>query len=178
VTVVAEPVLIGRLGGGEDATARAWAEAFGAAGIASLASDSILAALWGKVFYNAALNPLGALLGLRYGELADEPEYCRIMDRVITEAYDVARAQGVALPWARVEEYLQLFYERLVPSTYAHRSSMLQDIERGKPTEIDAICGEVCRRGDRTGVDTLTNRLLALLVRARSATAPASSHEA
>ena len=167
VTVEAEPVLFGVPGARADARAARWAAIVAEAGIRCAPCDDIDAALWAKVLYNAALNPLGALLGLRYGELAADAERRRIMDRVIDEAFRVARAEGVDLPWSDCAGYLEAFYGRLVPATADHRSSMLQDIERGRPTEIDAICGEVCRRGDRHGIDVATNRLLAMLVRAR-----------
>ena len=169
VTVEAEPVLIGSPSGGEDARAEHWAAVFRSAGIRCEATTDVLAALWAKVFYNAALNPLGALLGLRYGELAADPERRMIMNRVVGEAYSVACAEGVRLGWASVADYLDVFYGRLVPATADHRSSMLQDIERNRRTEIDAICGEIVRRADIHGIDAVVNRLLKLLVSARSA---------
>jgi 2-dehydropantoate 2-reductase len=171
VTVEAEPVLIGRPGDEADARVRAWATRFDAAGIRCEPTPNILGALWGKVFYNAALNPLGALLGLSYGELAESAQRRRVMSRVIEEAYRVAAAERTPLPWASVDRYLEIFYERLVPATAKHRSSMLQDLEKGRPTEIDAICGEVCRRGDASGTDVSLNRLLTVLVCARGSAA-------
>jgi 2-dehydropantoate 2-reductase len=176
VTVEAEPVALGRPGasGPVDDGVRRWAAVFEASGIHCEPTAGIEAVLWAKVFYSAALNPLGALLGLRYGELAANGERRRIMARVVEEAYDVARAEGVALAWRTAAEYLETFFGRLVPATAGHRSSMLQDIEKGRLTEIDAICGEVCRRGDARGIDTPLNRLLAVLVAARTAGAPAS----
>jgi 2-dehydropantoate 2-reductase len=98
------------------------------------------------------------------------------MSRVIEEAYRVAAAERTPLPWASVDQYLEIFYERLVPATAKHRSSMLQDLEKGRPTEIDAICGEVCRRGDASGTEVSLNRLLTVLVCARgSADVPAAT---
>ena len=171
VTVEAEPVLLGRPGRPADDCVRHWARTFAAAGIRCQPDDEIVGALWGKVFYNAALNPLGALLGLSYGELAADAERRAIMSRIIEEAFAVASADGARLAWRSAAEYLDLFFGRLVPATAKHRSSMLQDLERRRPTEIDAICGEICRRGDERGVDVVLNRLLAMLVTARSASA-------
>ena len=167
VTVEAEPVLLGSRHGRMQLSTD-WAAVFDRAGISCRASDDIEAAMWGKVLYNAALNPLGALLGVPYGELATEDDRRWVMDRAIEEAYAVARAEGVALPWRDAGEYRRVFYRRLVPATAGHRSSMLQDLERGRVTEIDAICGEVCRRGAAHGIDTPVNRLLSILVRERS----------
>lgn len=168
VTVEAEPVLIGapREGAGEQALR--WASVFDRAGIHCRATDSIMGSIWAKVFYNAALNPLGALLGLNYGELADDPCLRSCMVEIIEEAWDVAVAEGVELEWDSSDRYVEHFFSRLVPSTAGHRSSMLQDMERNRPTEIEAICGEICRRGDAHGLGVSANRLLLGLVRARS----------
>jgi 2-dehydropantoate 2-reductase len=173
VTVYADPVLIGVSKGGVNSplegAARAWAQRFAAAGIPSAYSEDIEAALWGKVLYNAALNPLGALLGVHYGALAADVNARALMDAVITEAFGVALAEGVTLPWLSAAEYRDVFYGHLVPSTFRHRPSMLQDLERGRPTEIDAINGEVWKRGVAHGIVTPANELLTRLVHAREA---------
>jgi 2-dehydropantoate 2-reductase len=181
VTVEAEPVAIGAPAGAPAEAAGRWAGIVDAAGVPCRATDAIHAVLWAKVFYNAALNPMGALLGLSYGELGSDPLRREVMDRVVAEAFAVARAEGVELPWSEVGQWQRLFWETLLPPTSEHRSSMLQDIERGRPTEIDAICGEVVARGQRHGVDVATNRMLLALVRERSRqgrrTAPAGGKE-
>ncbi len=87
-----------------------------------------------------------------------------VVDAVIAEALAVAAAEGVALPWATPAAYQDEFYGRLVPATFDHRSSMLQDLERGRRTEIDAITGEVWRRGERHGISTPTAAALTRLV--------------
>lgn len=172
VTVEAAPTLLGRtFVATEDEGAREWAERFSRASIPAQSTTTILAALWGKVFYNAALNPLGALLGLPYGELPQDPERRRVMDQVIEEAFAVAVADGVDLPWPSAQEYRRVFYDQLLPPTVRHRSSMLRDLERGRPTEIEAICGEICRRADEHGLDVWANRVLLALVRGRSSAA-------
>jgi 2-dehydropantoate 2-reductase len=177
VTVFAEPVLLGAWpvqgGGGQHSLARErardWAERFARAGVPTEFTDDVHAALWGKVLYNAALNPVGALLGVHYGALMENPDTRAIMDRVIDEAHAVALAEGARLAWKTAADYRAVFYERLVPSTYHHRSSMLQDLERGRPTEIDAINGAVWKRGVARGMVTPANELLTRLVQARSA---------
>jgi len=130
-------------------------------------TERIVPTLWEKVLYSAALNPLGALRGLTYGELAADRDGRAVMDRVIAEAFAVARAEGVALAWPDAAAYREVFYGRLVPSTASHRSSMLQDLERGRRTEIDAICGAVAARGAARGVSAPANQALAQLVHAR-----------
>ena len=174
VTVYADQVLLGAYR--RDLAAAAehahlWAECFAAAGSPTAYCDDVAAALWGKVLYNAALNPLGALLGVHYGALGGDANTRAIMDAVIDEAFAVAVAESVSLPWPSAAAYRAEFYQRLVPSTFDHRSSMLQDLERGRRTEIDAINGEVWKRGSAHGIVTPVNALLTRLVHAREALA-------
>src|SRR5262249_39426307 len=110
-TGYADPVLLGACEVGAPplrARAPAPAERLAAAGIPALPCDDIVAALWGKVLYNAALNPLGALLGVHYGALGEDPDIRAIMDAVVVEAVAVAAAEGVRLPWGTAEEYMKI----------------------------------------------------------------------
>lgn len=170
VTVCADPVLIGAPEPADDEQRRAaaWARALADAGVPAEPTDAIVAELWAKVFYNAALNPLGALLDRPYGGLAEDPEARAVMDLVIEEAFAVAQAAGITLRWPDADAYRAEFYGRLVPATARHRSSMLQDLARGRPTEIDAINGYVAARGAALGIATPTNVTLTRLIRARA----------
>jgi 2-dehydropantoate 2-reductase len=171
VTVYAEPVLVGSPDADDrrrvDA-ARRWAGHLAAAGIPAEPTDDVVAELWAKLLYNAALNPLGALLGLPYGALPADADTRATMDAVIAEAFAVARADGVVLRWPDAAAYRDVFYGRLVPATAEHRSSMLQDLERGRPTEIDAINGWVAGRAAALGVPAPVNETLTRLVHARA----------
>jgi 2-dehydropantoate 2-reductase len=170
VTVYADPVLVGSLDPGDDRRQDAavrWAAHLAAAGIPTEPTDALVSELWAKVLYNAALNPLGALLGVPYGALAADRDTRAIMDDVIGEAFAVAAADGVALRWRDAAAYRDEFYGRLVPVTAAHRSSMLQDIERGRPTEVDAINGHVAARAAALGLSAPVNALLTRLIQAR-----------
>lgn len=169
VTVFADPTAIGALAPGSDArrddAARAWAARIDAAGVPAVYTDRLAALLWAKVFYSAALNPLGALLGVHYGALPERDGSRALMDAVLDEAFAVARAEGVVLPWPSAAAYRDEFYGRLVPATYDHRSSMLQDLERGRRTEIDAITAAIVRRGRAHGIATPVNEAIARLLR-------------
>lgn len=144
------------------------ADAFAGAGIPARTTENIEGAIWGKVLYNCALNALGAALRVPYGELAAPPAWAVIED-VVREAFAVARAEGVRLAWAKPEEYLEVLRARQLPATAAHRSSMLQDLERGRRTEIDHLNGAVARLGAARAVETPVNAALAALVRFREA---------
>jgi 2-dehydropantoate 2-reductase len=168
VTVFADPTAIGALAAAShparDTAARRWSELIDRAGVPAIYTDHLSALLWAKVLYNAALNPLGTLLGVHYGALPESAHTRGLMDEVIDEAFAVARAEGVALAWTTPQQYRDEFYGRLVPATYDHRSSMLQDLERGRRTEIDAINGAVWHRGTAHGIKTPVNETLTRLI--------------
>ncbi len=173
VTVCAEPVAIGpapalqgEVAPGLERRAKEIADLITGAGIPSHWCADVMPVLWTKVLYNAALNPLGALLGLHYGALADDPDLRRIMDQVIEESFAVARRLGVALPFADTTEYRVLFYGKLVPSTYDHRPSMLADLERRGRTEIGSLNGKIADLAQSMGLAADINRTLTGLIRA------------
>ncbi|HID08369.1 MAG TPA: ketopantoate reductase family protein [Armatimonadetes bacterium] len=121
--------------------------------------------LWAKVLYNAALNPLGALLNMTYGELANDPLTRAVMNCIINEAFAVAAAIGAPMHWESADDYREHFYTQLVPPTSAHRSSMLQDLSAGKRTEIDALNGALMRIGEEHGIATPFNAVLTAWVK-------------
>jgi len=164
-TVYAKPVKVGAPWA-DDRRARFWAATLAAADLPSEATERPMPFLWEKMLYNLPLNALGAVLRLPYGALAERAESRWIMDQVMEEGFAIARADGVDLLWDRVAECRRHFYATLLPPTVAHRSSMLQDIERGRRTEIDAINGYVCRRGEVRAIPVPYNRVLTALVHA------------
>jgi 2-dehydropantoate 2-reductase len=166
VTVCAKPIQVGSLFAAELAPVAHLVKSIAAGGIPAETNTDIAGELWEKALYNCALNPLGALLAVPYGELAGAPETRRIMEDVIREIFAVARAADERLRWPDAERYLAHFYDVLLPPTRDHESSMLQDVRAGRRTEIDALCGEIARRGRALGVPTPTNAALHQLVRA------------
>jgi 2-dehydropantoate 2-reductase len=173
-TVFAEPVAIGpapAVQGAESARlkerASEVAAMLSAAGIAAHPCRDIAPYLWAKLFYNAALNPLGALLRLHYGALAADPDLRAIMDGVIEEAFAVAERMGVGLGFKSAADYRAHFYAKLIPPTLSHRPTMLYDLERRGRTEIGAINGKVAELAERLGVRADANRMLTRLIRAR-----------
>ena len=173
VTVFAQPVAIGPAPAlhREDSPvlaerARAIAAMIDAASVPTVAVDDIMPVLWTKILYNVALNPLGALLRQNYGALAADPDVRPIMDRAIDEAFAVARAVGVALPFSSAEEYRKFFYEQLLPPTVSHRPTMMHDLHVRGRTDISALNGKIVELADRIGLAAETNRTLTRLIRA------------
>ncbi len=166
ITVTADDIHIG--GFREDdvpESAIAIAGAINNAGLPCVSTPFIKRDLFAKLLYNCALNPLGAILGVHYGALGDNPHARTIMNRVIGEVFTVIDAMRESTHWDTPEAYQSYFYEKQVPATYDHRPSMLQDIENGKKTEVDALTGYVSRQGSIYGVPTPVCDTLSELVR-------------
>ncbi|MEA3281289.1 MAG: ketopantoate reductase C-terminal domain-containing protein [Euryarchaeota archaeon] len=117
------------------------------AGIPTKPSDSIMREIWHKSPYNIALNPLSAIFQVTYGQIADNPDTRWLIREMTSEAFHVAEAADVDLGMATPDEYLEILWNRKLSLTRDHRSSMLQDIIRGKRTEIDYINEKVVELG-------------------------------
>ncbi|MCS7011830.1 MAG: 2-dehydropantoate 2-reductase [Anaerolineales bacterium] len=105
---------------------------------------------WGKLLINAAINPLTAVLRVPNGALLTDPHAHAILVKLVEEATQVAAAQGISLPFA---DPLQAV-EEVARQTAENLSSMLRDVLRNAPTEIDAITGQILRFGAQSGVAT------------------------
>ncbi|MFZ5769751.1 MAG: ketopantoate reductase family protein [Bacillota bacterium] len=153
--------VIGELDGSVTERLRRLVGVFNEAGLPASSSSNIQGIIWGKLLVNVAINPLTAILKVRNGQLLEIPGAADIMKDAVAEAIAVATGAGVRLPfsdpWAHVEEVTR--------RTGANRSSMLQDVEAGRPTEIDVISGAVAREGARLGIPAPVNLTLTRLVK-------------
>lgn len=124
--------------------------------------DDLNSLRWGKLIINSGVNPLSAVLGVRNGELAHD-EHCQaILADLAREGRQTAEAYGVTLPYADPLTAMQEVIER----TRNNTSSMLQDLQRGAPTEIDAINGAIVRHAQRKGIAVPVNQTFVSLVKA------------
>ncbi len=126
------------------------------------------ALLWKKLVVNSAINPLTALLRVPNGELLQRPTARALMRALADETAAVAAAEGIRLPF----EDPGALVEAVARETAANYSSMLQDVQRGAPTEIDAICGAIVRAAQRHGITAPLNEACWRLVAAVVQTAP------
>jgi 2-dehydropantoate 2-reductase len=165
ITVHADAIHIGSLFAADLSAIEPLARAIRAGGIPCESTDSIEKDLWAKMLYNCALNPLGAILGVPYGALADAASTRALMDRIVEEVFAVMVAAGYQTHWPQPRQFLDIFYSRLVPDTAAHESSMLQDITAGRRTEIDALNGAVIRLAQEHRIPVPYNLAVYNLVR-------------
>jgi 2-dehydropantoate 2-reductase len=138
-------------------------DVFEEGGIRTRLSPDIRADLWAKVAINAGINPIAALAGVTNGRIARDRRLAALLESLVREAAGIANEEGVALDAEAVVHSAILVARR----TSSNRASMLQDLDRGRPTEIDAIAGAVVRAADRHGMDAPLNRAMLALVAAR-----------
>jgi 2-dehydropantoate 2-reductase len=157
------PTFIGEANAELSARVLDLAQAFSAAGIPTQATEHLWDLVWGKLVINAALNATCAMLGADGNDILACAAASQLTGAVAEETARVAAALGIKLPYADAAERVWQHCRDITTS----KPSMLQDMERNRPTEIDAINGAVVRAGQRAGVPTPYNEALLLLVRAR-----------
>jgi 2-dehydropantoate 2-reductase len=140
------------------------AEMLSAAGFDVGVVPDIAPTQWLKLAANCAINPLTALNGVRNGALLEDAELRATLRAAALEVGRVAEAAGVRLTADPAEEAL-----RLARVTAANCSSMLADVRRGAPTEIEALNGAIVRLAEQHGIAVPVNRRLLAQVRALSA---------
>lgn len=137
------------------------AGAFSAAGLDARVEDDVDLLLWRKLVVNAAINPLCGLTGRTNGDAVGDPDLAPLARALAAEAAQVAAAEGIAIgdPWAAVEAAAE--------ATAANRNSMLQDLDAGRRTEIDAISGAIVQRAGAHGIAVPLTEAMLRLVHAR-----------
>lgn len=140
------------------------AAAFRAAGLPCRVAPDLEALLWRKLAVSAAINPLTALSGRPNGAILEDPGLRALALAAAREVALTAAAEGLDLG-GDPGDWVLAVAER----TAANRSSMLQDLDRGAPTEIDAICGQLVARARRHGLDLPLCRWLLEAVQALEA---------
>ncbi len=138
------------------------ADACTRAGMPTHALSDARGAQWRKVIFNAATNPVGALTRLSHGRVCEREPLRRLVTGLVDEGKAVAGAQSIELD-ADPEELID--HAAKPEIAYDHKSSMLQDVEAGRPTEVDWLNGGIVRFGAEHGVPTPLNAAIWALVK-------------
>ena len=142
--------------------------------------ENLLGARWSKLLINAAYSGLGTVIGGTFGDVTGNAAPRKIAVRCMKECIDVGRASGAVFAPVQGKDITKLFYyktpvkrafaELLVPIAMKKHGgiepSMLQDLKKGKPCEIDAINGVVCEFGCKYGVPTPVNDKIVEIIKA------------
>jgi 2-dehydropantoate 2-reductase len=142
--------------------AKNYREIFMSAGFDVTVESKINEMIWEKALLNAAINPLGALLGKTNGELRNDPEVNVLMKTLLAEGCRTARSDGIEMD----EEYLEKRLITVLEETASNQCSMLQDILNGRQTEIDDINGALVEIAARNEIQIPVQVTLIRLVKA------------
>lgn len=155
------PTWIGELDGAASARVGALAAMLSGGGFKPQIVEDILGQIWTKFVHNCAINPVSALTGLRVGEISRVAEADALQSRIIEEALAVVAAKGIALvdsdPLASIKKFCLAKF---------NKPSMLQHMEQGRRTEIDALNGALVREGRALGIATPYNQAVTWMVAA------------
>lgn len=140
--------------------------------------DSLLATRWTKIMNNSSFSGMSAALGCTFGEVLDNEEALYAAANISSEVIKTLKAAGFKLVKMQGEDknYLELAcpedapklfsdYKRVWEKNRLLKASMLQDLEKGRRTEIDYINGYVCRKARELGINTPYNDLVVALVK-------------
>ena len=170
--------LIGRISGDQEAL-EPIRRAMNAAAPTVITPD-IYAELYSKLIVNSCITSLGAICGLYLGQMLRRSQARRIFLGIIREAMDVAHAQGLKVPpfGGRLDYDKLLAGDGALDNLRRHamillvglkyrrlKSSSLQSLERGRPTEIDYFNGFIAQKGEELGVDCPINRRLTVMIK-------------
>lgn len=132
------------------------AEMLTSAGIETQSTPDTLSMLWSKLVINAAICPVSALADLPNGQIVKNDKWRSLLCKAAEEGGKIAAAKGIKLSFADPVKAVLAVCEK----TASNISSMLQDIRRGRPTEIREINGAVLRAAAEMGINAPTNAML------------------
>ncbi|MBQ8323316.1 MAG: 2-dehydropantoate 2-reductase [Clostridia bacterium] len=145
--------------------------------------ENLLGARWSKLLINATFSGLGTVVGGTFGDVSENKRARKVAIRCMKECIDVGHAAGATFAPVQGKNITKLFYYKsafkraiatmLIPiAMKKHRAiepSMLQDLKKGKPCEIDAINGVICAQGKKYGVPTPVNdRIVEIIKKAQA----------
>ena len=131
-------------------------QAFNDAGLPAHASSNLDEIVWGKLIVNVAINALTGILRVPNGIIAEHTGAMAIAHAAVQEAIHVAQAHGISLPYDDAFSHAM----SVARATAGNRSSTLQDVMRGSPSEIMTINGAVVAYAEQKGIPVPVNRLL------------------
>lgn len=135
-------------------------DAFNQAGLPAHQQANLEGLIWGKLIVNVGINALTAILRVRNGELANHDGARQLVTDVVNEAIMIADACNITLPYDNPVEHVL----SVARATATNRSSTLQDVLRGSPSEIPTINGAIVASAEAVGVATPYNRMLMQLM--------------
>jgi len=153
------PTVIGSWADGDPGVSEQIARVLNKAGIDTETVTDVRRVVWEKLMINVGINAITALTDIKNGELLDREATRALSQKAVEEAMAVARAGNIPVRNDTVEHVFEV-----ARATSVNRSSMGQDVDNRRITEIDAINGIIVREGEKYGIDTPVNRTLWALI--------------
>jgi len=153
------PTVIGMWSGIQKAGIQKITDLFNKAGIVTETVDNVQNVIWAKLFVNVGINAITALTGIKNGRIIDLASTKALSCAAVEEAMKVAGALGVKVADNTVEHVFQV-----AEATGANRSSMGQDVDNKRQTEISVINGAIVKEAKRLGIQAPVNRTLTTLI--------------
>jgi 2-dehydropantoate 2-reductase len=160
-----EAIHLGEFHGGVTERLNRVAEVWKKAGFRVRVFEDIQPLIWGKLMGNVGFSTVSTVTGLTIGEIIASPEAWSITEALVREAFAVAQAKKITLPYDDPVRWVREFGSKM-PNA---RPSMWQDLEAGRRSEIDSINGGVVREAEALGVPVPVNRVMVSLVKALEA---------
>ena len=160
-TIPGKDTFIGELDGSVTDRTRAIGKAFDDAGMHCIVSDNIMGVIWDKLLVNVATGAVCGITHLPYGDMYEEEKLVATAVAAVQEGIDVAHAAGVKLTYENPMDTLELARAGL-PKSF--KPSILQSLEKHRPTEVGVINGAVVAQGKKHGVPTPVNETLVACV--------------
>lgn len=124
--------------------------------------------IFAKLLFNTCMNPTGALIGRNYGDLLENQRSRGLIIHLADETLRVFASSNGYRPAENGRHYVEgTLVPVVIPRAASHRSSMVQDLEAGRRTEIDYLNGAIVRMGREVGIDTPFHQSIVVLIRAR-----------
>jgi 2-dehydropantoate 2-reductase len=139
-------ITVGEPNGARSERAKAISEALVQAGLRCPVTQKIRMEIWVKLMGNVAFNPISALTRATLAQMIRDPEVARLVRNIMGEVEAVASKMGIEMPIS--------IDQRIAGAEKIgeHKTSMLQDLEAGRPLELEAVVGAVLELGERLGV--------------------------
>jgi 2-dehydropantoate 2-reductase len=166
-----ERLTIGEINGGLSDRVTTFVEIAKKAKINAIASDNIKRVIWDKFVFLSTFSGMTTLLRSPKGPIFKDPDTRRLFIEALNEACAVARAHGVALPVDH-EAKTMAFADGLPAEM---KASMLHDLERGNPLEVEYLSGAVSRLGKEAGIATPVHSFIATALKLQAGGQKASA---
>ena len=167
VTVSASDPVLGAVKKSSADKAEKAAKMFTSAGISTDVTDNIQTYIWEKVLYNCALNALSTIININYGQLLLSSAARDLILNIIIEIYNVICKENIIVNFETPQDYTEHLFDKLIPLTFDHHPSMLQDINHNKRTEIDSLNGAIVEISKKHGLCSPYNSTITNIIKAK-----------